>query len=136
VPNSLRSARPRPSHETRLQGLIRDRGPERACRHLTYCSEILSPAPNPRAQAEAGGLSDVGTGRPLPQVKILLIAERVDGFFLERLTDSGELLRATRHDTLDEAMRQAYSEYDAISDWRFCPDDADPLESVQRQSDP
>ena len=32
------------------------------------------------------------------------------------------------HDTLDEAMSYAYSQYDAISDWRFCPDDADPLE--------
>jgi hypothetical protein len=30
----------------------------------------------------------------------------------------------------------AYSEYDAISDWRFCPDDADPLEYLQAQSNP
>jgi hypothetical protein len=32
-------------------------------------------------------------------------------------------------------MGQAYSEYDAISDWRFCPDDADPLEYIKAQSD-
>jgi hypothetical protein len=41
----------------------------------------------------------------------------------------------TQHETLDEAMGQAYSEYDAISDWRFCPDDADPLEYIKAQSD-
>jgi hypothetical protein len=41
----------------------------------------------------------------------------------------------TRHDTLDEAMSDAYSEYGAISDGRFCPDDADPLEYIQAQSD-
>jgi hypothetical protein len=71
----------------------------------------------------------------LPQVRVLLIAERVDGFFLERFTDRGELVFDTQHDTLDEAMWQAYSEYDAISDWRFCPDDADPLEYIRRQSE-
>jgi hypothetical protein len=60
----------------------------------------------------------------------------VDGFFLERLTERGELVDATQHETLDEAMRQAYSEYDTISDWRFCPDDADPLQYIRAQSDP
>ena len=87
------------------------------------------------AQSESGDLSDVGTGRPLPQVKVLLIAERVDGFFLERFTDRGELVGDTQHETLDEAMRQAYSEYDALSDWRFCPDGADPLEYIRAQSE-
>ncbi len=96
----------------------------------TYCAEVLSLPPTPSAQPESGDQSDVGTGRPLPQVKVLLIAERVDGFFIERFTDRGEHLGETQHDTLDEAMRHAYSEYDAISDWRFCPDDADPLEYV------
>jgi hypothetical protein len=32
---------------------------------------------------------------------------------------------------MDDAMREAYSEYGPISDWRFCPDDADPLEYIQ-----
>jgi hypothetical protein len=38
-------------------------------------------------------------------------------------------------ETLDEAMRQAYSEY-TISNWRFCPDDVDPLEYIQAQCNP
>jgi hypothetical protein len=59
----------------------------------------------------------------------------VDGFFLERLTERGELVGTTRHDTMDEAMVQAYSEYDAISDWRLCPDGADPLEYLHAQSE-
>jgi hypothetical protein len=58
----------------------------------------------------------------------------VDGFFLERLTDRGQLVGDTQHDTLDDAMHQAYSEY-TISDWRLCPDDADPLEYIQAQFD-
>jgi hypothetical protein len=100
----------------------------------TRCAEVLSRAPAPRAQPEPDDLSDVGTRRPLPQVKLLLIAERVDGFFLERLTERGQLVGTTRHDTMDGAMDQAYSEYDAISDWRLCPDDADPLEYLRAQS--
>jgi hypothetical protein len=103
---------------------------------LIYCSAVLSPAPNPTAKAESGDPFDAGTGRPLPQVKVLLITERVDGFVLQRLTDRGEHVGDTQHDTLDEAMSYAYSEYDAISDWRFCPDDLDPLEYVQAQPDP
>ncbi len=95
----------------------------------TYCAEVLSLTPTPSAQSESGDQSDVGTGRPLRQVKVLFIAERVDGFFIERFTDRGEHMGDTQHDTLDEAMRHAYSEYDAISDWRFCPDDADPLQA-------
>jgi hypothetical protein len=71
----------------------------------------------------------------LPQVRVLLIAEKVDGFFLERFADRGELVSDTQHETLDEAMHQAYSEYDVISDWRFCPDDADPLEYLRAQSE-
>jgi hypothetical protein len=41
----------------------------------------------------------------------------------------------TQHDTLEEAMSYAYSEYDAISNRRFCPDDLDPLEYIQAQPD-
>jgi hypothetical protein len=103
---------------------------------LIYCSEVLSPAPNSTAQSESEALSDVGTGPRQPQVKVLLIIERVQGFFLQRLTDRGEHVGDTQHDTLDEAMSYAYSEYDAISDWRFCPEDIDPLEYIQGQSDP
>jgi hypothetical protein len=101
----------------------------------THCAEVLSPALTPRTQPEPGDLSDVGTHRHPPQVKVLLIAEKVDGFCLKRLTERGELVGSTRHDTMDEAMDQAYSEYDAISDWRLCPDDADPLEYLQSQSE-
>jgi hypothetical protein len=80
----------------------------------THCAEVLSRGP----------------------VRVLLIAERVEGFFLERLTERGELIGTTRHDTMDEAMDRAYSEYDEISDWRLCPDDADPLEYLREHSDP
>ena len=102
---------------------------------MIYCSAVLSPAPNPTAQPESGDPSDVGEGRPPSLVKILLIVERVDGFVLQRLTDRGEHVGDTQHDTLDEAMSYAYSEYKAISDWRFCPDDVDPLEYIPAQSD-
>jgi len=103
---------------------------------LIYCSAVLSPAPKPTAQAESGDPSDVGTGRPLPRSKVLLITERVAGFVLQRLTDRGEHVGDTQHDTPDEAMSYAYSEYDAISDWRSCPDDVDPLEYMRAQSNP
>ena len=103
---------------------------------MIYCSAVLLPASRPTAQAESGDPSDVGTGRTLPEVKVLLITEMVDGFVLQRLTDRGEHVGDTQHDTLDEAMSYAYSEYKAISDWRFCPDDVDPLEYIQAQSNP
>jgi hypothetical protein len=64
------------------------------------------------------------------------MVERVNGFFLQRLTDRGEHVSETQHDTLDEAISYAYSEYGAISDWRFCPDDADPLQYMQGRSNP
>jgi hypothetical protein len=104
----------------------------RAHGNKTHCAEVLSPALTPRTQPEAG---DLRTHRQLPQATVLLIAERVDGFFLERLTEGGELVGTTRHDTMDEAMDQAYSEYDAISDWRLCPDGADPLKYLHGQSE-
>jgi hypothetical protein len=100
----------------------------------TRCAEVLSVAAIPSAQAESGNPSDAATGRSLPQVKLLLIAERVDGFFVKRFTDSGELVSETQHETMDEAMQQVYSEHDAISEWRFCPDGADPLEYIRAQS--
>ena len=81
----------------------------------TYCAQVLGPAPN---------------------VKVLLISERPDGFFLERFNERGELVGDTRHDEMDDAMREAYSQYGPISDWRFCPDDADPLEYIRGQAEP
>jgi hypothetical protein len=101
----------------------------------TYCSEVLSLAP-PRAQSEPRGQSDVQAGSRQRQVMALLIVERVDGFFLQQLTQLGEHVGETRHDTLDEAMSYATSAYDAISDWRFCPDDVEPLEYLHARSDP
>jgi hypothetical protein len=100
----------------------------------TRCAEVLSVATTPTAQAASGDLSGVTTGRSLPQVRVLLIAERVDGFFVERFTDSGELVSETQHETMDEAMQQVDSEYDAISEWRLCPDGADPLQYIRAQS--
>jgi hypothetical protein len=98
----------------------------------THCAEVLSLVPT--ATAKSGpGRPDAGTGQALPQVKVLLIDARVDGFFLERLTDRGESAGSTQHDTMDEAMWQAYSEY-VVSDWRSCPDDVDPLEYIRAQS--
>ena len=92
---------------------------------------MLSPASSPTPGLEFGGLSGAGVGPVARQVRVLLVAERVDGFFLERLTEGGDVVGATRHDTMDEAMDQAYSEYAAISDWRLCPDDVDPLEYLR-----
>ena len=69
----------------------------------------------------------------LSRAAVLLIHERVEGFFLERLTDRGESVGTTQHDTMDEAMWLAYSEY-VLSDWTSCPDDADPLQYLRSQS--
>jgi hypothetical protein len=102
----------------------------------TYCSEVLSPAPSLPDQADDGErLSDIEAARPLPTVRFLLIIERVDGFFLERFTDRGELVDDAQYKTLDEAMRQVYSDY-TISDWRLCPDGVDPLRYIRGQSNP
>jgi hypothetical protein len=80
-------------------------------------------------------MSDVGTGpRSLPDVKALFIDVRVGGFFLERFNDRGELVGTTQHETMDEAMWQANSEYE-IPDWRSCPEDVDPVEYIRAHSD-
>jgi hypothetical protein len=68
-------------------------------------------------------------------VKALFIDVRVDGFFLERFTERGELVGVTQHETMDEAMWQAYSEY-VLSDWRSCPDDVDPAQYLRAHSSP
>jgi hypothetical protein len=100
-----------------------------------HCAEVLSLAPNQRGQSASGALSDVGTDRPLPPVvKVLFIGVRVEGFLLERFNDRGELVGTTQHETMDEAMWQAYSEF-VIADWRSCPEDVDPVEYIRAQSD-
>ena len=101
----------------------------------SHCAEVLALARTPRGQSESGGLSDVGTGRPLlSEVKALFIDERVEGFVLERFNDRGGLVGTTQHDTMDEAMWQASSEYE-IADWRSCPEDVDPVEYIRAHSE-
>jgi hypothetical protein len=98
------------------------------------CAEIRSVVPTPNSQSGPGDLSNIETGRALPPARALFIDERVDGFFLERITDRGELVGETRHDTADEAMWQAYSEY-VLGDWQSCRDDVDLLEYIRGRSD-
>jgi hypothetical protein len=80
----------------------------------TYCVEVLSPASG---------------------VKVLLISERPNGFFLERFNARGELVGDTQHDEMDDAMRIAYSKYSPISDWHLCPDDVPPLDYIRARSE-
>ena len=70
------------------------------------------------------------------EVKLLLIRETPEGFFLERRTESGEAAGDTQYETLDDAVRLAHFEYDPVSDWRVCRDDVDPLEFIRARSDP
>ena len=96
-----------------------------------HCAEVLSLAPTPKARPESQQPSDVGTGRRLPtEVKALFIDVRVEGFFLERFNDRGVVVAATQHETMDEAMWQAYSEY-VLSDWTSCPEDVDPVQYIR-----
>jgi hypothetical protein len=96
-----------------------------------YCAEVLSPAPEPGVRREAELPPAVASPEPTHDARLLLISQRPDGFFLERFTEAGERLATTRHDEMDEAMREAYSECGAISEWRLCPDGADPLEYLR-----
>jgi hypothetical protein len=98
-----------------------------------HCTEVWSLATTPKDQSESGDLSDVGTGRRLPDVKALFIDVRVEGFFLERFNDR-ELVGTTQHETMDEAMWQASSEYE-LADWRSCPEDVDPVAYIRVHSD-
>jgi hypothetical protein len=100
-----------------------------------YCAEVLSSGSDSRARESDPGVGVAGTGS-MPEVKLLLIRETPEGFFLERRTESGEAAGDTQYETLDDAVRFAHSEYDPISDWRFCPDDVDPLEFIRARSDP
>lgn len=73
-----------------------------------YCSQVLAPAP-----------------------AVLLIRERVEGFFLEQLDEDGVVVGTTQHETLDEAMWYADSKYEEISEWTACPDGVDPVEHLR-----
>ena len=97
-----------------------------------YCAKVLSPSPARVTRRESDRKSDVGGGGTAPSVKMLLITEKPDGFLLRRFTEDGNTADDTLHETLDDAMRQAYSEYESLSDWRFCPDDVDPLDYLAR----
>jgi hypothetical protein len=66
------------------------------------CADVLSPAP------------------ASPEVRLLRITERVEGFFLEQFDQRGEAVDEAQFETLDDAMRHVYSAYEEISDWRFC----------------
>jgi hypothetical protein len=100
-----------------------------------HCGEVLSPAVTPNYRPGSREPSDPGTGRPRPaDVKALFIDVRVEGFFLERFNDRGELVSTTQHETMDEAMSQAYSEYE-LADWRSCPEDVDPVDYLRAHRD-
>lgn len=101
----------------------------------TYCAEVLSPTPESRAQLESEHVPAVARRESVPGVRFLLISQRPDGFFLERFNEREELVGSTRHDEMDEAMREAYSQYNPVSEWRLCPDDADPLDYLRGRSE-
>jgi hypothetical protein len=62
---------------------------------------------------------------------VLLIRERVEGFFLEQLDEDGAVVGTTQHETLDEAMWYADSKYREISEWSTCPDGVDPVAQLR-----
>jgi hypothetical protein len=100
-----------------------------------HCAQVLSCASAPLGKSESGAFSDAGAGRPRPPaVKALFIDVRVEGFFLERFDDQGELVATTQHETMDEAMWRAYAEF-VIADWRSCPEDVDPVRYIRAHSD-
>jgi hypothetical protein len=66
----------------------------------------------------------------LKAVRTVFIDVRLEGFFLERFSDEGELMGTTQHETMDEAMWQAQSEF-VIAAWRSCPEDVNPVEYIR-----
>jgi hypothetical protein len=100
----------------------------------TYCAEVLTSVPDRTAQHESGSGAPVARPEPTPDVRVLLIRQRPDGFFLERFNEGREFVGGTQHDELDDAMRHAYSEYGPISDWHLCPDDVYPLDYIRARS--
>jgi hypothetical protein len=100
-----------------------------------HCAEVLSLAAGPNAESGSETRSDDGSERRRPSaVRAVFIDVRVEGFFLERFDDRGELVGTTQHDTMDEAMWQAYSEF-VIGDWRACPEDVDPVAYIRSRAD-
>jgi len=95
-----------------------------------YCAEVLSSSP-----ASAPGFLPAPEASGPGDLSILVIRERTEGFFLERLAANGESLGETQYETLDEAMSDARRQYDPLSNWRFCPDDVDPLTYLHRPRD-
>jgi hypothetical protein len=86
------------------------------------------PADYPKRRVEVSVYcSRVGAAAPA----VLLIRERVEGFFLEQLDEDGVVVGTTQHETLDEAMWYADSKYGEISEWSACPDDVDPVEYLR-----
>jgi hypothetical protein len=95
-----------------------------------YCAEVLSPRPaSPPDAIPAREASGAG------ELSVLVIRERTEGFFLERLAANGGSLGETQYEALDEAMGDAHRQYDPLSNWRFCPDNADPLAYLRRTRD-
>lgn len=71
----------------------------------------------------AAGMGE-GTQRRLPWPRIVVITERDDGFFLERLTPDGTVVGDTSHEDRQEAIEQAEWEYGALlGSWVAIPDD-------------
>jgi hypothetical protein len=99
-----------------------------------HCAEVSSRASTPRGQSESADPSELRTGRRPRDVKVLFIDVRVEGFFLQRFNDREELVGTTQHETMDEAMWQASSEYE-IADWRSCPEDIDPVAYLRAHPD-
>jgi hypothetical protein len=58
----------------------------------------------------------------------------VEGFFLVVSTSSPRWLDVSQHETMDEAMWQAYSEYE-FAGWRSCREDVDPVAYIRARFD-
>ena len=106
-----------------------------ACISPSGCSPTTSATSSGRPLREGPAMRLHCAEVSSPGVKALFIDVRVEGFFLERFNDRGELVGTTQHDTMDEAMWQADSEYE-IAEWRSCPEDVDPVEFIRAASDP
>ena len=75
------------------------------------------------AGAPAASGIDTGGQRRLPWPRVVLIIEREDGFFLERLLADGTLVGDTSHADLREAREQAEWEYGAfLGPWKRIPE--------------
>lgn len=58
----------------------------------------------------------------MPWPSVLVIEEREDGVFLDRLTDAGASAGDTWHASVDDAKEQALDEYDGLlTEWKAVP---------------